>query len=138
MARLPLSILYGISDVIFFLLYYVVRYRKKVALTNIINSFPGKSEKECKEICRKFFRNFADYFVETIKLAHITDEEMKKHMEFVGLEEVDKCLDQGRSVAVYFSHCGNWEWAPSITLNARHKPSDKIVYAQVYLSLIHI
>lgn len=135
MARLPFAILYGISDVIFFILYYIVRYRRKVALNNIRNSFPDKTEKECKSICRQFFRNFADYFVETIKLAHISDEEMKKRMEFVGLEEVDKCFDEGRSIAVYFSHCGNWEWAPSITLNARHKPSDKIVYAQVYRPL---
>ena len=56
-------------------------------------------------------------------------------MKFVGLEEVDKLFDNGRSIAMYFSHCGNWEWAPSITLWTKHKPSEKIVFAQVYRPL---
>ena len=135
LARLPFGILYGISDFIFVLLFYVVRYRKKVALKNITASFPEKDEKECKKILRRFFRNFADYFVETVKLGHISDMEMKKRMEFVGIEEIDKAFDQGRSIAIYFSHCGNWDWAPSITLWSKHRPSDKLVFAQVYRPL---
>ena len=42
---------------------------------------------------------------------------------------------EGRSIAMYFGHCGNWEWGTSITLWSRFKPSDKIVYAQVYRPL---
>ncbi len=135
LARLPFGLLYCISDFIFLLLFYVVRYRRKVALKNISDSFPEKDEKEQKKILRQFYRNFADYFVETIKLGHISDEEMKRRMEFVGVEEIDKAFDRGRSVAIYFSHCGNWEWAPSISLWARHKPSDKLVFSQVYRPL---
>ncbi|MCM1504705.1 MAG: lysophospholipid acyltransferase family protein [Muribaculum sp.] len=135
LARLPFGILYFISDILYFLIYYVVGYRKKVAMSNIRSSFPEKCEPECKAILKQFFRNFTDYFVETIKLAHISDEEMKRRMVFVGIEEIDKAFDEGRSIAMYFSHCGNWEWAPSITLWSRHKPSDKLVYAQVYRPL---
>ena len=127
--------LYGISDIIFLLIYYVVRYRRKVAYKNISDSFPEKSEKERKTILKQFYRNFADYFVETIKLGHVTDDQMRSRMKFVGLEEVDKLFDNGRSIAMYFSHCGNWEWAPSITLWTKHKPSEKIVFAQVYRPL---
>lgn len=135
MARLPFRILYCISDFIYFVLFYVVGYRRKIAMKNIADSFPEKSQKECKAILRKFYRNFADYFVETIKLAHISDGEMKRRMEFIGIEEIDKAFDEGRSIALYFSHCGNWEWAPSITLWSKHKPSDKLVFAQVYRPL---
>ena len=135
LSRLPFWMLYGISDIIFLLIYYVVRYRRKVAYKNISDSFPEKSEKERKTILKQFYRNFADYFVETIKLGHVTDDQMRSRMKFVGLEEVDKLFDNGRSIAMYFSHCGNWEWAPSITLWTRHKPSEKIVFAQVYRPL---
>jgi KDO2-lipid IV(A) lauroyltransferase len=134
-ARLPFGALYVLSDVIFFLLYHVVHYRRRVALNNIIASFPEKSEAECWHICRQFFRNFADYFVETIKLAHVSDEEIKERMEIVGIEHVDRLFAQGRSIAMYFGHCGNWEWGTSITLWSRFKPSEKIVYAQVYRPL---
>ena len=135
MARLPFRVLYCISDVIFVLLYHVVHYRRKVALDNIRASFPEKSDKECRDICREFFRNFADYFVETIKLAHVSDEQIKKRFEIVGIEHVDRLFAEGRSIAMYFGHCGNWEWGTSITLWSRFKPSEKIVYAQVYRPL---
>lgn len=135
LARLPFGMLYCISDFIYFLIYHAVGYRKKVAEANIKASFPEKDDRERKQILKQFYRNFADYFVETIKLGHISDEEMMRRMEFVGVEEIDRAFDEGRSIAIYFSHCGNWEWAPSITLWSRHKPSDKVAFAQVYRPL---
>lgn len=134
-ARLPFRVLYAISDLIFIILYYIVHYRRRVAYENIRASFPEKSDKECHDICRRFFRNFADYFVETIKLAHVSDEQIKSRFEIVGIEHVDRLFAEGRSIAMYFGHCGNWEWGTSITLWSRFKPSDKIVYAQVYRPL---
>lgn len=50
---------------------------------------------------RQFYRNFADYFFETIKLGHITDDEIKKRMEFVGLDAIDDCIERGESVGIY-------------------------------------
>ena len=134
-ARMPLKVLYVFSDILFVIIYYIVRYRRKVALDNITASFPDKSPRECGKICRDFFRHFSDYIVETIKLGHISDEEIKRHMEFTGCEILDRYFDEGRSIVVYFSHCGNWEWAPSITLWMRHKPAPDLVYAQVYRPL---
>lgn len=134
-ARLPFRALYALADVLFALIYYVVRYRRKVVLKNLRESFPEKSEKEIAAICRQFYRNFADYIVETVKLSHVSDSEMKSRMEIVGIETVDRLFSEGRSIAMMFSHCFNWEWAPSITLWSRFKPSEKIVYAQVYRHL---
>ncbi len=131
-SRLPFGMLYVLSDILFVLLYHVVGYRRKVALKNIADSFPDKSPEEHKAICRQFFRNFADYFFETIKMNHITDDEMRRHTVIEGVEQIDRYVEQGRSVAVYFSHCGNWEWGTSITLWAR---TNGVVYAQVYRPL---
>lgn len=135
MGRLPFGVLYLISDVIFVVLYHVVRYRRKVALKNIADSFPDKDARWHRATCRRFFRHLADYFVETIKLPYISDDEMRRRMEMVGVDTVDRLLDQGRSVVFMFSHCGNWEWGTSITLWSRHKPSDSMVWAQVYRPL---
>lgn len=134
-SRLPFGMLYVLSDILFVLLYHVVGYRRKVALKNIADSFPDKSPEEHKAICRQFFRNFADYFFETIKMNHITDDEMRRHTVIEGVEQIDRYVEQGRSVAVYFSHCGNWEWGTSITLWARNNPTNGVVYAQVYRPL---
>lgn len=134
-ALLPFWILYGIADVIYILIYYIVRYRRKVVINNITESFPEKSPKECKQIARRFFRQFADYIVETIKLNHISDKQIQRRMTFEGVELIDKLIDDGKSITAYLSHCGNWEWIPSITLWSRHEIHKHLEFCQVYRPL---
>ena len=62
-SRLPLRILYIFSDIMFFLNFYVIKYRKKVVYENLKKAFPEKSEQEIYEIQREFFINFSDYIV---------------------------------------------------------------------------
>lgn len=135
LALLPLGALYVISDGVALLLRHVVRYRRKVVRKNLAESFPDKSVAELRDIERRFYRNFADYIFETIKLLHISNKEMSRRMIFENIELVDRLLGEGRSIAVYFSHCGNWEWAPSITLHTAFPPDRGAVYGQVYRPL---
>lgn len=134
-ALMPFWLLYRVADLTYLLLYYVVRYRRRTVAANLRDSFPEKSDSERKTIERKFYRNFADYIFETIKLLHISDEEMCRRMTFENVDLIDRYAAEGRSVAVYFSHCGNWEWAPSVTLHTRLKPGTGIVFGQVYRPL---
>ena len=134
-AHLPLGVLYVFSDFCYFLLFYVFRYRRKVARKNLRESFPEASDDEINGILKKFYRNFTDYTVETLKLAHISDEEMMQRMTFEGLDIIDNAVAEGRSVVVYFSHCFNWEWAPSVTLHSRFKDDKNVIFAQVYRPL---
>ncbi|MCM1065970.1 MAG: acetyltransferase [Muribaculaceae bacterium] len=135
LALLPLPMLYVLADLLFFLVYHVVRYRRKLVSANLAACFPEKSEAERKAIEKAFYHNFADYIVETIKLLHISDATMSGRMQFDGLDIIDSLVGSGRSIIVYFAHCGNWEWAPSMTLHVAHKPSDSVKYCQVYRPL---
>lgn len=135
LARLPFWILYGMADVLFLLIYYIARYRRKLVRKNLAACFPDKSANELRKIERKFYRNFADYIVETIKLLHISDEQMLRRMEFEGLDVVRELMDNGRSIVAYFSHCGNWEWAPSITLHCPKEIADGDAFCQIYRPL---
>lgn len=132
---MPFGVLYGIADFIFVLVYYVVRYRRKIVAKNMRESFPELSKKELKATERKFYRNFADYIVETIKLNNISDEEIKRRMVFKNMDIIDRLFDEKRSIAAYFSHCGNWEWVPSITLWTRHTTGKDVEFCQVYRPL---
>ena len=71
-AWLPLPVLYGLSDFLYLIIYYVVGYRKKVVRANLKNSFPEKSSAELLSIEKQFYRHFSDVFIETVKLLHIT------------------------------------------------------------------
>ena len=134
-ALLPFWALYGIADVIYVLLYYVARYRRKMVRRNLTACFPHKSQQELKAIERQFYRNFADYIVETIKLLHISDREIKRRMQFGNIEILQQLLDRKRSVVAYFAHTFNWEWAPSVTLHCPRQIERGDVMCQIYRPL---
>ena len=77
-ALLPMWALYILSDILYVLVYKVVRYRVKVVRQNMKASFPDKSDTELRRLEREFYHHFADYVVETIKLAHISLEELQR------------------------------------------------------------
>jgi KDO2-lipid IV(A) lauroyltransferase len=135
LAWMPFWVLYSLADICFVILYYIVGYRKKVVRRNLAESFPEKSEAERRIIERKFFRHFADYVVETIKLLHVSDEAMKRRMTFSNVDVIDDAVKNGQSVVCYFAHIGNWEWAPSITLCSRFIPDRDAAFCQIYRPL---
>lgn len=115
-ALLPLKALYLLSDFLYIIVYHLIGYRKKVARANLKNSFPEKSESELLAIEKKFYRHFCDYFVETVKLLHISDEEAQKRIVFENPEVLQAEIEKGRSGFLFLGHYGNWEWVPSLTL----------------------
>ena len=120
-AMLPLRVLYVFADIFYVITYYMVRYRRKMVRKNMCNSFPEKTKKEIIGMEKKFYRHFCDYFFETIKLLHISDEEMRQRMEFHGHDVLAEIMKDNKSCALYMGHYGNWEWVTSIGL---HLPKD--------------
>jgi KDO2-lipid IV(A) lauroyltransferase len=62
---LPLPVLYLLSDVLYVLLYNVIRYRRKVVQMNLLNSFPDKDEKERARIEKAYYHSMIDVFIES-------------------------------------------------------------------------
>lgn len=107
---LPLRVLYCISGGIWFLLYHVTGYRKRVVLENLQQSFPEKSSKEREALARKFYRNLADMTVEILKLMTISRRSLDKR--FTGdLSLLHELEASGRTVQIHLGHYFNWEWA---------------------------
>ena len=130
-ALLPFRVLYFLSDILYFFVRYIVRYRIRIVRKNMKNSFPEKTETELSKLEKEFYHHFCDYFVETIKLLRISNEEMQKRMIFKNTDAINNILKTGNSCLVYLGHYGNWEWVPSITL-----AFDKnIVFGQIFKNL---
>lgn len=134
-AHLPFSVLYALSDFTFFSLYFIGRYRRRTVDRNLAESFPELTPHKRARIRRQFYRNFTDYIFETIKLLHVSDRSMRARMTFSGVETIDSYLRQGRPVVAFFSHCGNWEWAPSVTLWSALTPGKDAEFCQIYRPL---
>ena len=110
LSRLPLGVLYILSDISFFVVYYLVGYRRKVVRTNLSNAFPEKSQKERRQIERQFFRFLCDYAFETIRLLSMSAQEMRRRMVIEGVEDMEKTLEHKPFVFIYLGHYCNWEW----------------------------
>lgn len=114
LARLPLSVLYLFADVLFFVSFYLVKYRRKMVMKNLRNSFPEKSEKEIREIEKKFYHNLCDYLVETLKLLTISKKELMRRMKYINPEVMQPYKDKGQPLLYLASHQFNWEWIISV------------------------
>ncbi len=108
LSLLPFFVLYLISDLIFVILYYLIRYRRKIILTNLQIAFPEKNEAELDRISRRFYRNFTDNWIETIKLLSISKSALSKRLS--GNFDVFYALHKkNKSVQVNLAHFFNWE-----------------------------
>lgn len=111
---LPYRVLYMLSDAIYPIVFYVVRYRRTIAEKNLRNSFPEKTPAELLKIERKFYHFFCDYFFETIKLISVSKEELKKRMVMDDLDALNASLDKDQILFVYLGHYCNWEYNASL------------------------
>jgi len=107
---MPWRIAYVISDFMAFLLQYVVKYRKQVIDKNLTIAFPNKSLQERKLIATKFYQNFTDSFIETIKLISISTAEFEKRFTS-NVEVLNKLYETGQPVQIMAGHFFNWEFA---------------------------
>ncbi|MCF0166959.1 MAG: lysophospholipid acyltransferase family protein [Bacteroidales bacterium] len=113
---LPMPVLYFLGDLVYPILYYIVKYRRDVVRGNLSASFPEKTESEIREIERGFYHFFCDYVVETVKLLTISRKQMQRRMKFVNGAEVDALADGKRPIFAYIGHLANWEYIISIPM----------------------
>lgn len=108
-SMMPFWMLYGFSNFIYFLIYHVIGYRKKVVYQNLKNSFPEKSEKELIAIQKKFYRFFCDLILETLKMLTMSRKTVLKRFKVHGAEFAKKIYEANQSVITVMGHYGNWE-----------------------------
>ncbi|MDF2552472.1 MAG: lipid biosynthesis acyltransferase [Chryseobacterium sp.] len=109
-SKMPLKILYIFSDIIFFLNYNFVGYRKKIITQNLKNSFPEKSAKEIAEIRKKFYLNFSDYLAETVKSFTMSKTETRVRMQHINQHLFHEAKQEGKNIILLAGHVFNWEW----------------------------
>jgi hypothetical protein len=104
-------ILYLFSDFVYFLLYYVVGYRKGIVKQNLQRSLPHMSEIEI-EALKKLSITISATFSWRLQNAYHCKETMLRHCSMTkeGKKIFDTLNDQKKSSILVMGHFGNWEW----------------------------
>lgn len=125
-SKLPLKILYVFSDIIFFLNYFFIGYRKKVITENLTRSFPDKSREEIAEIRKKFYLNFSDYLAETVKSFSISENESRVRMQHINQNIFHEAKAEGKNIILLAGHVFNWEWMNALARLTPQKNSHPV------------
>lgn len=111
-ALLPFRLIYILSDGIFFVLFRLIGYRKKVVFENLQRSFPEKTKEEIESIANNFYHHLCDMMLETFKTLVIAPSEMLLRCRFSENAQTlfNQYNDNQQSIILAMGHHGNWEW----------------------------
>jgi len=110
LSKLPFRVLYVISDLVFFILYYIVGYRKDVVRFNLKTAFPTMDEVTLKKTEKRFYHHFCDLFIEVIKTLSISEQTLRDRYLFTNIEVLQKYIDKDQPVLVTMGHYASYEW----------------------------
>ena len=119
---LPFRLLYFISDLFYYILYYGIKYRRKIVRKNLELSKVANSTKDLIRIEKKFYRHLTDVFFEMFKFYSISPEEMKKRFYIENPEIFYQLEKKNKSVMFMTSHYGGFEWFLSINYHVPQLP----------------
>ena len=104
--------LYFLSDIVYFFLYHIFRYRRDVVFSNLRRAFPEYTDKQIEDIAKKYYRHLSDMFLETLKFFSLNQEQLKQHFHVENPEELNKYYYFHKNVIMAGAHIGNWELGP--------------------------
>lgn len=129
LSLLPWRILYFLADILYGLVYYVIRYRKKVVFQHLLQSFPEKTAAQRERIAKEFYHNFIDSFIEIIKLISISGNELEKRFA-CDPSLPEQVFNDGQNIQIHTAHFFNWEF-----INLRMAQLNRFPFIVVYMTL---
>ena len=109
LAILPKRAMYLFSDILWFVGYYVMGYRKKVIFENLTNAFPEKNTQQIKSIAVDFYRHLADVMIEDIAMLHMKASRLNKLVRVKDLDVLEELYGKNKNITGLIGHYGNWE-----------------------------
>ena len=109
-AYLPLWLLYGLSSLLWPVVYYIARYRLTIVRSNLQRCFPEKSGAELRRIERQYYRHLCDLLAEGIYNLRAPLHKVRQHYRLENAEILEPYYNANRSVVLMSAHYNNWEY----------------------------
>lgn len=107
---LPLWLIYALFKPIYWIIFYILGYRKEVVIDNLRRSFPNKPESELRQITKEFFKHLTNVLAESIKNLSISEHKLRQRMSVENPEVLNSIFDKNQSVILLSNHFQNWEF----------------------------
>ena len=105
---LPMRVLYLLSNLLAYLAFSGIGYRKQIVMSNLGIAFPEKSHQERVAIAKEFYLNFCDAMVESIKLISADNRLIDKL--FIADPDVVKAFEGiEKNIQIHAMHNFSWE-----------------------------
>lgn len=89
--------------------YTLDRAHRRVALANLAQCFPARSDAEREDIARRMFQHFGVLLVELLRFGRLSPEAMRARVVVEGEERVRAAYAKGKGVLFFTGHFGFWE-----------------------------
>lgn len=109
LSLLPMRVLHACSTGVYYILYRLLGYRKKVVLGNLERSFPDKSKQEIEAIASDFYRHFCDLIFESIRMFSMGRAEIERRAIVTNPDFVEEVEKLGKGVILVAGHYNSWE-----------------------------
>lgn len=99
-------------------------------MENIRNSFPEKTENDCTDIAKKFYKHLTYTIVEGLKIFTLSKKQLERHVQCVNPEIPNAYFDQGKNIIIAVGHYNSWEMILT-GLNTFFKATAVVIYSPV-------
>ncbi len=120
-SRLPLRWLYKLSGLLYFIVYFIIRYRRDVVFTNLKNSFPEKDDAGITAVAKEYYRHLCDTMLESLVRFGRAGNDLKNIVDLSEAKKLDKYFEEGVSILMLSFHYGNWEFGKFLAAVTKHK-----------------
>lgn len=110
LSRLPLPVLYALSDLLFLIFYRLMRFQRRLLNDNLTRAFPAQSQAERDKLATACYRNALDFLVETLKSWRLDKDEINRRVTLKNPGLITEMSRRHQTLLALTSHSGNWEW----------------------------
>jgi KDO2-lipid IV(A) lauroyltransferase len=90
---------------------HILRKRDRLAMRNLAEAFPAKSDQERRHILDECWRHFGREALTAIRMQHVPPEEILSYCRLVDEHLVEEAIARGNGVILLSAHYGAWEIA---------------------------
>ena len=99
-----------LSEILYFIIYHLVRYRRKVTRTNLANAYPQRTVEERRKIEHAYYHHICDLLLEGIYNLYASPQSIMKRYHFVNRQVLNQYYEKGQSIILMSAHYNNWEY----------------------------